>query len=336
MIARHLASRRLAAASVVVVSGIALSGCHATAAATVAPQAISLPATACDGTTLTGDVDVSMLSGGEHRSMIVHIPSGYTDRTPVPLVLNLHGSGSTAAVQEEFSGMDSVADAHGFLVAYPQGAIVSGSGDDWNVPGEPLFGGGSAPANAPDDVAFLAQAIHTLEQGLCVDSTRVDATGFSGGARMTSELGCDLSTTIAAIAPVSGLRFPSPCVGTRPVPVISFHGTDDPVDPYNGNGQAYWTYSVAVAVERWAVHDACATTPDESVTDSTVRFTEYTGCADGATVGLYTIDGEGHEWPGGPRLPAGDTRILGPQSDAMNADATMWQFFMVHPLSTTP
>ena len=181
MIARHLASRRLAAASVVVVSGIALSGCHATAAATVAPQAISLPATACDGTTLTGDVDVSMLSGGEHRSMIVHIPSGYTDRTPVPLVLNLHGSGSTAAVQEEFSGMDSVADAHGFLVAYPQGAIVSGSGDDWNVPGEPLFGGGSAPAMRPTTSRFSLRRF--------TRSSRVSASTAPASTRPVSPAG---------------------------------------------------------------------------------------------------------------------------------------------------
>ena len=28
-----------------------------------------------------------------------------------------------------------------------------------------------------------------------------------------------------------------------------------------------------------------------------------TGCADGADVDLYSITGEGHEWPGGPHLP---------------------------------
>ena len=47
-------------------------------------------------------------------------------------MLNLHGSGSTAAQQEVFSGMDRVADAGGFIVAYPQGAIASGSGFDWS------------------------------------------------------------------------------------------------------------------------------------------------------------------------------------------------------------
>lgn len=32
------------------------------------------------------------------------------------------------------------------------------------------------------------------------------------------------------------------------------------------------------------------------------------------------------------RLPAEDTRALGPQSNAVNADAIVWQFFELHPL----
>lgn len=234
-----------------------ISGCGGPASA-AAVHVTSLPTTTCAGSVPTGDVALTLNSGGVNRSVVVHIPRGYTDRTPVALILNLHGSGSTPAAQEAFSGMDRVSDAEGFIVAYPQGAITSGSGYDWHVPGQPLFGGGTAPANAPDDVTFLAQVIQRLEVGLCVDPRRVFATGFSGGARMTSQLGCDLSTTIAAIAPVSGLRLPSPCTGTRAVPVISFHGTADPIDPYDGNGQAYWTYSVPVAAQRWAAHDGCS------------------------------------------------------------------------------
>ena len=49
--------------------------------------------------------------------------------------------------------------------------------------------------------------------------------------------------------------------------MISFHGTADPVDPYNGNGQAYWTYSVPVAAQRWAAHNRCSPTPAVSRPD---------------------------------------------------------------------
>lgn len=275
---------------------------------------------------------MSIPSGGVQRTVLIHLPSGFTDRSHVALVLNMHGSGSTAAQQAGFTGMDAAADRDGFIVAYPQGAIVSGSGYDWNVPGQPLFGGGAVPANAPDDVSFLGTVISTLEADLCVDPSRIYATGFSGGARMASQLGCDLSAVVAAIAPVSGLRLPTPCPSTRPVPVLTFHGTADPIDPYDGNGQTYWTYSVPVAAQRWAAHDGCDANPAQTEPAVGTELTAYGSCQGDAIVDLYTISGEGHEWPGGPTLPAVDTDVLGQQSNAVNADALMWQFFSAHPL----
>ncbi len=265
--------------------------------------------------------------------MIVHVPSGYSGSSRVPLVLNMHGSGSTAVEQEAFTGMDATADSDGFIVAYPQGLIPDGTGFDWNVPGVPLIGGKAVPAGSADDVTFLTSLVGILEQRYCVDSSRVYATGFSGGARTASQLACDASSTFAAVAPVSGLRHPTPCPATRPVPILTFHGTADPVDPYNGHGQAYWVYSVPQAAHDWAVQDACSTTATASVPVAGVTVTHYGGCAGGATVELYTISGEGHEWPDGPALPKSLTRELGAQSDAVDANSVMWAFFSAHPMS---
>jgi polyhydroxybutyrate depolymerase len=307
-------------------------GCGSAAGAPAAGSS-SLPSAACDGQAKPGDSVVTIDSGGMQRTVLLHLPSGYDDRHQTPLVLNLHGSESTAAAQESFTGMDATADSDGFIVAYPQAAIAAGTGFDWNVPGQPLLGGSSAPSNAPGDVVFLQQSIDALEAGLCVDATRIYVTGFSGGARMASQVGCDLSTVVAAIAPVSGLRFPAPCPATRPLPVIAFHGTVDPVDPYNGNGQAYWTYSVPSAAQRWAAFDGCTSAPVVAQPQPSIRLSSYAGCKAGAAVSLYTIDGEGHEWPGGPHLGRAYTAILGAQSDAISANNTMWQFFSSHPLA---
>jgi polyhydroxybutyrate depolymerase len=296
-------------------------------------SARALPSTACDGQAKPGDSAVTIESEGMQRTVLLHLPSGYDDRQKTPLILNLHGSESTAAAQEAFTGMNATSDTDGFIVAYPQAAIAAGTGFDWNVPGQPLLGGSSAPANAPNDVDFLQQTITTLEAGLCIDTTRIDVTGFSGGARMASQLGCDLSAVVAAIAPVSGLRFPDPCPATRSVPVMAFHGTADPVDPYDGNGQAYWTYGVPTAAQRWAAFEGCTPAPAVLHPPPDVRVTSYAGCKDGAAVSLYTVIGEGHEWPGGPHLSRAYTAVLGPQSNAINANNTMWQFFMSHPLA---
>jgi poly(3-hydroxybutyrate) depolymerase len=47
---------------------------------------------------------------------------------------------------------------------------------------------------------------------------------------------------------------------------------------------------------------------------------------------LYSVSGEGHEWPGRPPLARRLTALLGPQSHAINADATRWSFFAAHPM----
>jgi len=277
-------------------------------------------------TTFTPVVD------GHTRTVVVHVPPRYVDTVATPLVLNMHGSGADAVDQEGFTGMDASADAHDFIVAYPQGLIPESPGFDWNVPGVPLVGERAVPAGAADDVAFLSHLVTLLEQRYCIDARRVYATGFSGGARMASQLACDAADVFAAVAPVSGLRRPTPCPAARPVPVLSFHGTADPVDPYDGHGQAYWTYSVPEAAALWASQDGCGSAPAVSHLGVGATATTYDACGGGASVELVTVDGEGHEWPGGPVLPPRLTRELGPQSDAVNADDLMWAFFAAHPL----
>ncbi|MGW7575892.1 alpha/beta hydrolase family esterase [Streptomyces sp. NPDC054765] len=273
--------------------------------------------------------------------MIVHVPKHYDGSSKVPLVLNMHGSASNAAQQELISGMDATSDAKGFIVAYPQalisesaapqGAQYAGSGFDWNVPGVTLLGGRPVPKNSADDVAFLTQLVGYLEQSYCISHTQVFATGLSGGARITDELACDSSTTFAAVAPVSGLRRPTPCPTARPVPVISFHGAKDPIDPYQGNGMSHWTYSVPQAAAYWAQQNRC----DQHATSSSgngFTLTRYPGCAKESDVELYTLTEEGHEWPGGPQLPATVVSHLGAQSNAVDANDTMWSFFEAHPM----
>jgi polyhydroxybutyrate depolymerase len=278
-----------------------------------------------------GSTTLTLRQGGIERTALLYVPSIYTGKTPVPLVLNLHGSGSTAEQERLVTAMNKTANADGFVVVYPQGAIPQGLGFDWNVPGAPLVGGRKVPAGSPSDVAFIGELLTQIEGTYCIDAHRVYATGFSGGARMSSELACSLSARIAAVAPVSGLRFPSDCHATRAVPVLSFHGTADPVDPYNGHGQPYWTYSVLQAAKLWAARDSCSAKPSGTHQPG-VTLTSYRGCRNGATVELYTIAGEGHEWPGGPTLPPTLTKLLGPQSNAVDANAVMWRFFQSHPL----
>jgi len=246
------------------------------------------------------------------------------------LIVNLHGSGSSAVGEETFSGMDAAADRDTFLVAYPEGAIPLRHGFAWNVPGQPLPGADSVTAGEPDDVEFIAQAVREVERRYCVDSHRVFVTGLSGGGRLASDLACRLPAIFAAAAPVSGLRFPEACDGAPPVAIVSFHGTADLIDPYNGHGPAYWTYSVREAAGRWAVHDGCSPGGTTTTLEGGVQQLVF-HCPAGA-VTLYTITGAGHTWPGGPALAPGLEAWLGPESHAIDATAVMWRFFQNHPM----
>ncbi|MGD0853754.1 MAG: PHB depolymerase family esterase [Acidimicrobiales bacterium] len=283
------------------------------------------------GATSPGSTTLSLKVNGFTRTVIVHVPKSSTGTTPLALVLNMHGSGSTALEQEGFTKMNHTANEDDFIVAYPQALIPDGTGFDWNIPGVPLIGGAAVPPKSANDVKFLTSLVGIMESKYCVNPKEVYATGFSGGARMTSQLACDDSKIFAAVAPVSGLRRPVPCPTSRSVPVISFHGSADPVDPFAGHGQKYWTYSVSTAAKDWSSQDHC-TSVAHSQPVSGVKLTTYAGCSGSAQVELYEIIGEGHEWPGGPTLPSSLTNILGPQSSLINANTLMWAFFQAHPL----
>ncbi len=322
---------RPALAGAVVLLVVALGMANASRAMPASASSKSSPG--C-GAPSPGTTTLSLSINGLTRTVIVHIPIDKApNATPMPLVLNLHGSGSTALDQRLFTGMSISSNLHGYIVAYPQGLIPDGLGFDWNVPGVELTGNRPVPANAPNDVKFLTQLVGILESKYCVNENMIYATGFSGGARMVSQLACSDSEIFAAIAPVSGLRRPLPCHTKRAVPVIAFHGSDDAVDPFNGSGEEYWTYSVPTAAKDWAKQDKCSMKSADSTPGANVKLTSYSGCANGAAVELYEVIGLGHEWPGGPTMPASIVSELGPQSSAINASALMWAFFEAHPLS---
>ncbi|MET8978041.1 PHB depolymerase family esterase [Streptomyces sp. NPDC004539] len=272
----------------------------------------------------------------------VYVPRGYTGRHDVPLVLNLHGSGSNGVNQLAVSGLDLAADRYGFLVAVPNGGVPqpgSPDGYTWVIPGVPNTSGQYPSPDDRDDVLFLADTIDAISARLCVAENRVYATGFSGGARMTSLLACELPDRIAAIAPVAGLRAgtptptgpdPTTCAPARPVPVLTFHGQADTVNPYDGGGAGYWGYSVPTAFDTWAALDGCRTAPREHRLTEHVTLTTHPACRAGSEVTLYTVSDGGHTWPGSPYPNAFPG--LGKVSYEVDAADVMWRFFVRHRL----
>jgi polyhydroxybutyrate depolymerase len=259
----------------------------------------------CDLPHATGVSSEMLMSGNRQRAYRLFVPPGYDGRARLPLVLDLHGSGGSSTGQARNSGLETLSASERFIVA-----TLDAENGRWNVP---------VQDGRANDVAYVGDVIAHVSARVCTDETRVYATGFSGGGRMSSLLGCQLGSRIAAIAPVSGLRFPGPCTG-RSIPVLTFHGLADPQNPYDGHAQgrgAEWLESVPDALAGWARLNGC--TGDAILDDppgplSTMR---YQGCKDGTEVRMIRIDGLGHTWA----------------KQEVDTTGVMWQFFKSHRLS---
>jgi polyhydroxybutyrate depolymerase len=148
-------------------------------------------------------------------------------------------------------------------------------------------------------------------------------------------LSCTMSDRIAAVGMVSAGLYPgwSWCTDHRPVPVIAFHGTADPICPYNGGRTKFGDDifpSVPSFMANWARRNRCGPNPMESRFAADVTRLQYTDCADDASVVLYTVKGEGHQWPGGKPIVA--KWLVGPYSHSIDATRQMWAFFREHAL----
>ncbi|MGI9823540.1 extracellular catalytic domain type 1 short-chain-length polyhydroxyalkanoate depolymerase [Agromyces sp. Marseille-Q5079] len=316
-------------------------------AADTAPGGSDDRGVSCSRTLPAGTSNLAVAFDGETFQVRVHVPETKAHRS-LPLVLDLHGSNNNGGLQASVSGLDAVADAEGFIVVEPTGdlafpATLPGGNWAWNVPGVPLTSGDVPGADARDDLVYLTTVVDAVDAAGCVDDARVYATGYSGGGRMASALACAESDVFAAIAPVDGLRAgradatdlatieAGTCDPENPVPVIAFHGTADPVNPYDGNADPRWGYSVDVATAAWADINGCRRGPVSTTVSDEVTKIAWSKCENGADVVLYQVAGGGHTWPGSPI----DMNAfgMGSMTTDISASQLMWDFFEQHALA---
>ena len=266
----------------------------------------------------------TIVSSGRKREYLLYVPRSYDRTKPTPLVISMHGAGLWGAAQKETSQWNKVAESQGFIVVYPSGT-GGGAPRIWHV---------DRGAGLMRDVRFISELIDTLEAAYNIDPTSIYANGLSNGGGMAFVLSCTLSDRIAAVGMVAAAQLLpwSWCTDHRPVPMIEFHGTADPVTPYNGGRT--WVApelfpSIPTWTANWARRNRCGPHPVESVVAADVTRLEYTNCADNAAVVLYTVQGGGHSWPGGKPLPEW---MIGPTSRSVDATGQMWAFFREHRL----
>ena len=287
---------------------LSLAGCGLAPA----PQATSQPSPTI-AECIAGSHVKQLVSVGEPRSYILHVPPTYTPGKPAALVFGFHGNNGRAGDFESYSGFSPLADREGFIVVYPQG---SGEHPTWEA-----WQGGK-------DVQFTSDLIEKISALCNIDPARIYATGHSLGGGMANRLACDLSERIAAIGPVSGAyQDAERCSPSRPVAVAAVHGTKDSIIFYNGfptNGDtpgAYFTVGTPIPqwASSWAQRNGCNAKSSIIFRKDPVSGQQWSNCRAGADVILYTIrDGE-HGWP----MPNADFDVA----------QTLWDFFRQHPLA---
>ncbi|MFC8529299.1 alpha/beta hydrolase family esterase [Nocardia sp. NPDC057227] len=256
---------------------------------------------------------------------LLSVPAG-ADR-PLPLVIALHGLLENKEIAELGSGFGEHGARNGFITVTPQLDRLGVA--QWE------YGPGSA------DLEWVMQVLTHVEADLCVDTGRVYVAGLSMGAFAASSIGCRFADRVAAIAAVSGLRDFTWCAPARAVPVIAFHGTDDAIVPYAGQGgtgsasgsadenSGVSTSPVTDNAAAWARRDGCTGGPARQTLASDVVVDRYT-CPAGVDVHLYSILGGGHIWPG-TSSSLYPSFIVGNNTTSIDATASIWEFFRTHP-----
>ncbi len=278
---------------------------------------------------------ITMNFDGLERTYIQYIPANV--QSPAPVVLNLHGYTNNADFQMGYSGMNEVADEHGFIVIYPQGTPDDLGINHWNA---------WLAEDDSDDFAFLLAILDELEANYDADPQRMYSCGFSNGGIMSYTLACNASDRFAAVASVAGTMNPDiydACVPSRAFPVMHVHGSLDLIVPEGGTALGELTdFGALTSVEEtlalwWDTHAMCTENitinlPNTSLFDlCSVEKTVYSACNEDVECWYYDISGGGHTWPGAfPLVVVGNTNL------DINASAEIWDFFEMNVLPINP
>jgi polyhydroxybutyrate depolymerase len=265
------------------------------------------PSPGCDAASApTGVTEVSWPVGEETYIYRVHVPSGYDQDRPMPVVMGFHGAAQDAQLFERISRLPAHGEENDYIAVVPHATTNA------------LFAATADPA-----VDSVARMLDEIEARWCVDEDRVFATGISQGGFFLGGLACNLSDRFAALAPVAGWIVLDDCPPTRPVPTVEFHGTADPLIGYE------IIPPTAAAV---AAANGCSPTPTEEATGADVTRIWF-DCPDGNDVEVYRVTDGGHQWPGdaNPRFP----ELLGTATMTIDATDLAWKFFQEHPMPSS-
>ncbi|KAI5891007.1 carbohydrate esterase family 1 protein [Schizophyllum commune H4-8] len=247
---------------------------------------------------------------GNKRKYLVHLPDDYDADSSSPVVLSFHGVAGNSFGQEGDSQLSyhrqRLADK-GIIAVYPQGLDGKGGGASWD--GAPY-----AESDA-DDIDFVHAILDELSDNLCVDTSRIYASGFSNGGGFTHLLACtpSINKRVAAFGMASGAYYPashpgSKCDPGRKVPVLLTHGDGDPTVHFQGENPKTKTNLhnlpfISDFAKDWAErngHERDSYDCSRLNGDDDVHLWTWGNDGDAGQVRRYRVLGMTHMWPSRP------------------------------------
>jgi polyhydroxybutyrate depolymerase len=229
------------------------------------------------------------------RHYILRVPPAYDGKSPKPLVVVLHGWGTSGTLAEGYTKMADGADKHGYISVFPDGL---GQTKGWNAGFIDLSG------QKKDDVKFVSDLIDEVSRQVKVDPNRIYVCGHSNGAFLTHAVGAGIGNRLAAIGAVAG-TIGIPRANTHvpdpkwPVNVLIFHGKQDPTVAFSQTSKALLTgYGAEESAKWWADKDGISAPPKVTKVGG-IETTTYGGTSKGPEVVLITSETGIHAWPGG-------------------------------------
>jgi polyhydroxybutyrate depolymerase len=215
----------------------------------------------------------TVAAGGKQRTYHVSVPSAYDANARHSLLFVLHGAGDEFPenMKDWFPVEGAMPNTIG---VYPQAlhrTRKDGSGGDiprWDLEGD-------------EDLVFFDAMIAAIGDALCIDESRVFATGFSSGGNFSHQLGCLRQKSFRAIAPVEG---PGPFVSTcdGPMAVWMVHDVNDDTLP---------VADARDSRDFWAQTNGCGTTWTPG---SRAECKTNAACTSGKSVTYCETTGVGH------------------------------------------
>lgn len=252
------------------------------------------PALAADMSVVRLDID------GTERQFHYYVPKSLDQ--PAPLVIVLHGSGSTGPKLVDEGRWQDKADRERFVLAAPD-SLISYDGVDpkrdltlrdrarqiyrqWREIDIGRWEGGF------NDRKLIAALIERVAAETRIDRRRIYVAGFSRGGFFAQLLAITMADTIAAVAVVAPNMEPvNRPTSDRPMPFLLMVGAQDPVMPANGE-------RARAVLERWRERDHCPEPLQRRSEPDAKVMVEWTGpCAEGSEVRFVVVEGIGHEWP---------------------------------------